>query len=498
MNNDALKDILKEIYDKKQIERFVIDEIHCLPSWGKDFRNDYLRLPSIRTLFPDTPILGLTATATHKVVNELKDRLLLRSALVFTTSFNRKNLYYRVMAIKKKDRKDELWRMLHNDYRNWSGIVYTTTIKECEELSKMLKFTQGINCDYYHGKMEIEERNEVQKRWKNDQVQVIIATIAFGMGVDKKDVRFVIHMSLPKSLDGYIQEGGRAGRDHELSHVVMFYEYNDRNTQNWFIKNNEFSDQEREEENKMSLYHMLDYAEDQYEWRRVLQLSFLDENFQREIWNQMCDNWRAYTNIMYKDFSDEAKFIWDIIEEVVNTEGKQITLKYLLKILTNGAAEEPWEKKSSGKKEPSKLTKEKEINMNLNKKTNVNYKVSDPIKLNKCLESKVKARLSSFSISTIRRLLIKMLQLEIIKERLNKFPNNPTIAAYITYGRNFYSCIEGQVKVVLSTGFRRERTSRRSIKIANPPFPKKPNVPLKPIVEDIDSSSEDEDVVRGK
>lgn len=113
--------------------------------------------------------------------------------------------------------------------------------------------------------MEIEQRNEIQRRWKNDQVQVIVATIAFGMGVDKKDVRFVIHMSLPKSLDGYIQEGGRAGRDHELSHVVMFYEYNDRNTQNWFIKNNEFSDQEREEENKMSLYHMLDYAEDPYE-----------------------------------------------------------------------------------------------------------------------------------------------------------------------------------------------------------------------------------------
>lgn len=118
MNNDALKDILKEVYDKKQIERFVIDEIHCLPSWGKDFRNDYLRLPAIRALFPETPILGLTATATHKVVNELKDRLLLRNALVFTTSFNRKNLYYKVMLIKKKDRKDELCRMLHNDYRH--------------------------------------------------------------------------------------------------------------------------------------------------------------------------------------------------------------------------------------------------------------------------------------------------------------------------------------------------------------------------------------------
>jgi superfamily II DNA helicase RecQ len=135
--------------------------------------------------------------------------------------------------------------------------------------------------------MEIEKRNEIQAKWKNDEILVIIATIAFGMGVDKKDVRFVIHMSLPRSLDGYIQEGGRAGRDHELSHVIMFYDYSDRRTLDWFIKNNEYADLEREGENKNSLYTMLSFAEDPYECRRVMQINYLDQEFKREDCNQM-------------------------------------------------------------------------------------------------------------------------------------------------------------------------------------------------------------------
>lgn len=138
--------------------------------------------------------------------------------------------------------------------------------------------------------MEIEERNKIQKMWKNDEILVMIATIAFGMGVDKKDVRFVIHMSLPRSLDGYIQEGGRAGRDHEISHIVMFMDYNDRSTINWFIKNNEYSDMEREGENLLNLYSVIDYAEDPYECRRIAQLKHLNENFNRKNCNKMCNN----------------------------------------------------------------------------------------------------------------------------------------------------------------------------------------------------------------
>jgi RecQ family ATP-dependent DNA helicase len=118
MQNGAFQNILKDLYQNKQIERFVIDEIHCLLSWGKDFRNDYMRLPSLRTLYPDVPILGLTATAKLKDVNELKERLALRKMMLFSTSFNRTNLFYKVVPIKVKDRKDELIKLLKNDYRN--------------------------------------------------------------------------------------------------------------------------------------------------------------------------------------------------------------------------------------------------------------------------------------------------------------------------------------------------------------------------------------------
>lgn len=424
MNNDALKDILGELYIKKQIERFVIDEIHCLPNWGKDFRNDYLRLPSIRTLYPDTPILGLTATATPKVLKELKERLLLRNALVFNTSFNRKNLFFKVIAKKKKDRKEEVCHLLQNDYRNCSGIVYTSTIKECEELAKVLKFSQGISWEFYHGKMEIEQRNAIQARWKNDEVQVIVATIAFGMGVDKKDVRFVIHMSLPKSLDGYIQEGGRAGRDHDLSHVILFYDYSDRQTLNWFIKNNDFSDQDREDENRQSLYHILSYAEDPFECRRVMQLEYLDEKFDREKCHQMCNNCRDYTNVYYKDYTDEAKVICELIEQVVNEDRKQITLKYLLKMLTPGAPSGNYNDRDLGKKVDVRLTKKQEESKSqvLNKKpVGVSNRVCDPVKLSKFLEGRVSKALAIFSVTTIRRLLIKMLQAEVLKEKLEKF-----------------------------------------------------------------------------
>lgn len=145
MQNEYLKRILFDLYEKNLIERFVLDEIHCLLSWGKDFRNDYMRLISIRTLYPNIPILGLTATATPNVIKELKEILQLKRPLVFSTSFNRKNLYYRIIPKKKKDRVEEVCSLLHNEFKNTSGIIYCSTIKECEELCKNLKINQNIN-----------------------------------------------------------------------------------------------------------------------------------------------------------------------------------------------------------------------------------------------------------------------------------------------------------------------------------------------------------------
>ena len=185
MNNEALQSVLSELYKRNEIERFVIDEIHWMLNWGKDFRLDYLKLISIRTMYPDVPILGLTATATAEMEKELKQKLILRDPLTFSISFNRSNLYYKVVHMKMKERRDALCDMLLKEFNNMSGIVYTSTIKEWEELSKHLKFNMNINCSFYHGKMEIEKRNEIQNKWKNDEISIIVATIAFGMGIDK-------------------------------------------------------------------------------------------------------------------------------------------------------------------------------------------------------------------------------------------------------------------------------------------------------------------------
>ena len=183
-----------------------------------------------------------------------------------------------------------------------------------------------------------------------------------------KDVRFVIHMSLPKSLDGYIQECGRAGRDGNLSKVVAFYDYSDRSTINWFIKNNEFADFERENENLHSLYSILNYAEESYEWRRVMQLKYLNQNFKREDWNLMWDNWVKTARLMrsgkeknsksnqntgseqqfyYEDFTKEATLICEFLEEWIGENHKKLHLKYLLSTLISTDNSKPKPKDQS-------------------------------------------------------------------------------------------------------------------------------------------------------
>ena len=353
MNNESLQSVLQELYRRDEIERFVIDEVHWMLSWGKDFRYDYIKLVSIRGTFPNTPILCLTATATEKMISEIKDKLLLKNLVKFQISFNRNNLYYKIVQMDMKERRKALCDMLLSEFKNLSGIIYTSTIKDWEELCSFLKFNMGISWGFYHAKMELEKRNEIQRKWKNDEVKVIVATIAFGMGIDKKDVRFVIHMSLPKSLIGYIQECGRAGRDGELSKLVAFYDYKDRSTINWFIKNNEFSDQARENENLLDLYSMLNYAEERLEWRRVLQLKYLSEEFKREDCKMMWDNWKRAASInslgqentktdidtesnqlsYSENFKREAVLICEFLEEWIGEYHKKIHLKYLLSAL---------------------------------------------------------------------------------------------------------------------------------------------------------------------
>ena len=200
---------------------FVVDEAHCISEWGHNFRPDYLFLPRAVRDLGNPPVLALTATATPRVRQDILRSLKMRSPEVVVTSFNRPNLTYRVIPAKEK--KHKLSRIL--DVIRSSpppGIVYATTRKECEELAAGLR-RSGVDAAAYHAGMGSAERASVQERFMTDELAVVVATIAFGMGVDKPNVRFVVHSSVPGSLPAYIQESGRAGRDGENAECVVLY-----------------------------------------------------------------------------------------------------------------------------------------------------------------------------------------------------------------------------------------------------------------------------------
>lgn len=206
-----------------KVNLFAIDEAHCISQWGYDFRPPYLQLAALRELHPNVPFLALTATATAKVVDDIQDKLGFRERHVLRKSFVRENLAY--MAL---DEEDKLGRMLRVIRKlGGSGIVYVRNRRETQETARML-VNEGVSASFYHAGLDTPERSKRQEDWKNNEIRVIVATNAFGMGIDKPDVRFVIHLDIPDSLEAYYQEAGRAGRDGKKSYAVMLYHESDK------------------------------------------------------------------------------------------------------------------------------------------------------------------------------------------------------------------------------------------------------------------------------
>ncbi len=187
---------------------FAVDEAHCISEWGHDFRPDYYSLSLLRTHFPDVPIAAFTATATKKVQKDIISQLKLNNPFIIRSSFDRKELYYRIVP--KKNAKEQILEFL-KEHPSKSGIVYRNTRKDVESTAEFLS-EHGISSLPYHAGLSPEERKHHQELFKNDDVRVITATIAFGMGIDKSNIRFVVHGDLPKSIESYYQETGRAGR----------------------------------------------------------------------------------------------------------------------------------------------------------------------------------------------------------------------------------------------------------------------------------------------
>ena len=254
------------------ISLFAIDEAHCISEWGHDFRPDYRNLSKLRATFPDIPIIALTATATQKVREDIVKQLNLPAPNIFTSSFNRENLSYEVLP--KKDSFNTILSLI-DLHPQESVIIYCFSRKDTESIASKLN-AQGHNAGTYHAGLNADKRRENQDRFIRDEIHIMVATIAFGMGIDKPDVRLVVHHSLPKSIEGYYQETGRAGRDGLPARCVLLFSVADKYKQDYFISM--IRDAEEKQQAQNNLDQTLQYG-NLSSCRRKFLLGYFNEDY---------------------------------------------------------------------------------------------------------------------------------------------------------------------------------------------------------------------------
>lgn len=271
-----------EFLTQVPISFFAIDEAHCISEWGHDFRPEYRRLREIFERISQVPIIALTATATPKVQHDIQKNLNMLDATVFKSSFNRENLFYQIIPKHEVDK--QIIRYIKSKPGK-SGIVYCLSRKKVEELAELLQ-VNGINALPYHAGLDANTRAKNQDMFLMEEADVIVATIAFGMGIDKPDVRFVIHHDIPKSLESYYQETGRAGRDGGEGECIAFYRYKDVEKLEKFLQGKPVAEQEV---GRQLLNEIANYAETSV-CRRKMILHYFGEEFDETKCNDHCDN----------------------------------------------------------------------------------------------------------------------------------------------------------------------------------------------------------------
>ncbi|KIY72349.1 ATP-dependent DNA helicase [Cylindrobasidium torrendii FP15055 ss-10] len=320
-SSESTRRLLRRVYGEQGLARFVIDEAHCISTWGKDFREAYRCLDTLRDDYPGIPIIALTATANQNMVDDIIQRLKLKDCAFFTQSFNRPNLNYIVLP-KKGKMIDEMVTYINREHPRQGGIVYCRSRAKCEDVAKGLR-EKGILAQHYHAGMASQDKEETQRMWQQDSCHVIVATVAFGMGIDKPDVRFVIHHDLPTTFDGYYQQTGRAGRDGNPSDCVLYYSYADFG-QN--VKLFEKSQQEKPYEiSRETLRNQVEearlimqYASNEVTCRRVLVLQFFGEKFDPALCKRMCNNCASHELLVEENLTNEARAAVELVRTLAD------------------------------------------------------------------------------------------------------------------------------------------------------------------------------------
>ena len=305
--------------EKITVSLIAIDESHCISEWGHDFRPDYRNLHLLRTRFPEVPAMALTATATRKVREDIIYQLSLDKAKTFISSFNRPNLSYAVLP--KKDSYDQLVEILREG-QNESAIIYCFSRKDTEHLAADLR-QEGFKALAYHAGLESEARRTNQEKFIRDEAQIIVATIAFGMGIDKPDVRLVIHYHLPKSIEGYYQETGRAGRDGLPSRCILFFSHADSIKQQYFIR--QINDEAERKNAYRKLDQMVEYCETAT-CRRAHLLAYFGEDYPQE----KCDG----CDVCFSPREEfDATIISQKIMSAIIRTGQRFGMNYIIDVL---------------------------------------------------------------------------------------------------------------------------------------------------------------------
>lgn len=311
-----LNNWLRTMYQKKKLARIVIDEAHCVSEWGHDFREDYKALGAMREKYQGVPVLALTATATENVIADVKHSLRLQNCEFFSQGFDRPNLHYQLDPVPESLSR-HIADLIKEKHGNESGIVYTHTKGATEKLAKELR-NFGIKAEHYHAAIPGPDKERILKQWHSGQIKLVVSTTAFGMGIDKPDVRYVMHHHMPQNLEGYYQETGRAGRDGLPSSCYLFFGYGDYKKLQGLIRRDKDLDWESKKRKLARLERVMHFYEDVHVCRRKHLLAYFGEKYDPSLCKDGCDNCqtgRTGMAVEKEDYSHVAVGLIRIVKE---------------------------------------------------------------------------------------------------------------------------------------------------------------------------------------